>query len=129
MGAWPNRKRGHGVSFGKDNKEKEFNSAVGHKASIDRWESQGEDAFNANFELQKIGQIIKGGHDELREHDYLGSMAVHVYMTPTLETPVFACQAPLGKCPEVLASAALVDLKGSAMEFFGRARQKKRSGF
>jgi hypothetical protein len=109
--------------------EEAFRSDLGHKATVERWDSKNEGNFNANWELQKIGQSLKAGHTELREHEYLGSMAVHVYMTPKMQVPIFISQTPLGKSSEVLASTALTNLKGDAMEFFGKARQTKRSGF
>ena len=109
-------------------KDAAFRSDLGHKATVERWDSKGEDAFNANYELQKIGQVLKQGHTELRNHEYLGSMAVHVYLAPTVDIPMFISQTPLGKSPEVLTSSALTDLKGVAMEFYGRDRQVKRSG-
>lgn len=112
-----------------NDKEKAYRSDLGHKAGVDRWEQEGEEAFNANFDLQKLGQAFKKSYPELREHNYLGSMATHIYLTPTLETPIFVTQTPLGTCPEILASDAILDLTGSAQEFFGRSRAKKRSGF
>lgn len=113
-----------------NDKEKAFRSDLGHKAQVERHVDSTEKTYNAAYELQKIGQVLKQGYPELREHEYLGSMAVHVYLTPKLEIPIFLSQSPLGKCPEILASNALTDLKGHVMEeFYGRERQKKRSGF
>lgn len=118
------------MSFGKDDKEKAFSSAMGHKAMVERHVDSDEATYNAAYELQRIGQTLKQGYTELREHEYLGSMAVHIFLTPKLEVPTFLSQSPLGKTPEILASHALTDLKGHVMEeFYNRQRQAKRSKF
>ena len=107
-----------------------FKDAVGHKSQVERWEAPGTTSANSNMELQKIGHNIKAANDPLREADYLGSIAVHYYMTPMLRQPYFVCQpGAIGKVPEAMVQMGITDLRNEMLQMFGHAAQRKRSGF
>lgn len=109
---------------------KAFSDDVGHKAQIERWVSSGEDSFNANFELQRIGRLIKEGNTALKEADYLGSACVHYFQTPLLKQPYFVCQpGAIGTTPEHLVQLGITDLRNELLQLFGHNAQRKRSGW
>lgn len=106
---------------------KKFDTDIGIDATIQRETVQNETAKQGNEKLRDIGELCNPIPDTLK---YLGSAAVHVYQSEMLGQIFFSSQAQtLQDCPEFLASKALDDLRGTAMEFYGRSRQKKRSGF
>lgn len=105
-----------------------FRSDLGHKAQIERHDEI--DKTNANMELQKIGHNIKASTEALREHEYLGSIAVHYYKTPMLGQPAYVSQpGAIGKVPEHLVQHGITDLRNCMLEMFGQSTQRKRSGF
>jgi len=123
------------MSSEKDDQKREwdkagFHSDLGTKANVERWEGKGEGSANANLALQQIGHGIKQNNPELAQAEYLGSTAIHFYMTPMLRQPYFVCQpGTLGKVSEVLVPAGLTELRNELMQMFGHKPQRKRSGF
>lgn len=109
---------------------KAFADDVGHKAAIERWTADGDDALNMNYELQKIGQQIKHCTNVLREAEYLGSVAIHYFQTPLLKQPYFVCQpGAIGKVPEHLVQLGITDLRNELLQVYGHNAQRKRSGW
>lgn len=110
-----------------DHKTQTFNTDLGQKASVERHEVRGKEIEMANHRVMEIGRSLNPMPDHLK---YLGSMAVHIYQSEMLGQLFFMSQCQtLGDTPELLASTALTDLKGTAQQFYGRTRQTKRSGF
>lgn len=60
--------------------------------------------------------------------EYVGSAAVHVYVSPVLKQYFYVSQVLMSEVPEVMASQAITDLRGSLMTSYGRKRPTKRSG-
>lgn len=112
-----------------NNKDKAFNTELGTKATVHTEQESGEHIRRANEALCVIGEVVlKPVNSEALK--YVGSAAFHVYQSETLGHLFVVSQTTtLGSCPEILASKALTNFRGSLMEFFGRKRQKQRSGF
>jgi hypothetical protein len=106
-----------------------FATEIGQKAIVQR-----EDLRNPGLDqlkevlieigknMTEVGAIPKG-------MEYVGSAAVHIYKAQFVGEVAYLNQLALNSTPEALAGPAVSDLRGSMMEFYGRARQKKRSGF
>lgn len=103
-----------------------FNTELGQGATVKRTEEKGELPQRMASMLCAIGEELNPLPKNLK---YLGSAAVHIYQSEMLGQLFFASQCPLGDTPELVASAAMTDLKGAMMEQYGRARKTKRSGF
>jgi len=111
-----------------NHKKAAFETDLGQKAQVSRSEAQGERETVLNLMLREIGAEA----NQLPEtSEYMGSCAVHVYKPKgNVQYLHFQCQVdPMQEVPEHIADKALVDLKGTLMEFYGRKRQTKRSGF
>lgn len=107
-------------------KEQIFNTDISQKATIHREDVQSEVNTQANALIRELGEEIK----PVKGIDYLGSAVVHIYKSPKLDQLFFQSQVvTLGNTPEVIASKAITDLRGSCMEYYGRKRPVKRSGF
>lgn len=86
---------------------------------------------------KKIGETLNGvlhglGHElnfKTKDMDYMGSMATHIYASKILRQVFYVHQNCLLETPEIVASKAFEDLRGTVMESYGRKRPKKRSGF
>ena len=61
--------------------------------------------------------------------DYVGSLSVHVYKSEILRTAAFATVSNLEGLTFDLADGALRELTGTTLVYYGRSRQKLRSGF
>lgn len=110
---------------------KKHEDELGITAKVNRHTETGEPIIRANRALGDIGNFIKEdtGVMALKECDYVGSTAVHIFLAPALGQYVFVSQtSPLARTPEITADAALRQLRGDVMESFGRRRQQKRSG-
>ena len=107
-------------------KKQSLETDFGQKVAVVRNKVSGEDAAEAVKLLLRAGNSL---NPVPRTLEYMGSMAVHIYKSPALEQVFFISQTPLGHTSEDLASKALTDLRGSAMEAYKRKRQVKRSGF
>jgi len=100
---------------------------MGQKVKVERHEVASEASTKGNGLLRDIGELVNPIPNTLK---YVGSMAVHIYQSEMLRQVFFMGQAQtLGDTPEETASAALTNLKGDAMNYYGRARKTKRSGF
>ena len=114
----------------KDWDKNTFDNALGHKAQVERWTADGSHSANANLELQRIGHQIREANESLRSADYMGSLAVHYYLTPELGHPYFVCQpGAISKTPEALIQHGITDLRNEIIQLFGHKPQRKRSGF
>lgn len=96
-------------------------------AQVTRDNVMGEEITKGNEMLREIGTLINPIPKGIK---YVGSMATHIYQSEMLGQIFFMGQvSTLGECPEETASAALSNLRGDAQGYYGRSRQKKRSGF
>ena len=64
-----------------------------------------------------------------KEHEYLGSFSVHVYASELLRQFSFVGVTNPHKTTHPIAEAAISKLKQDMNEYFGKKRQKLRSGF
>lgn len=111
-----------------EHKKKTFVADIGQKASVNREEAYSEEIVRANRVLNNMGMALKPVDTEYLE--YMGSCAVHIYKSKSLDQLFFASQTvPLRNCPEVIASKAITDLQNRAMEYYGKRGKKLRSGF
>ncbi len=79
--------------------------------------------------LRVLGREYAHPNPAQREaFEYVGSAAVHVYLSPNMKTYSYMSQVSMAEVPEVMASQSLTDLKGALMESYNRKRQTKRSG-
>jgi len=111
-----------------DFEKKAFETTLGQKAKVERSEQSGEREAILNNMLRGIGEQA----NQLPETSgYLGSCAVHIYKPKGQVMYLhYQCQvSPMHKVPEELADKALGELKGALMEFYGRNKPVKRSGF
>ena len=111
-----------------DHKKQTFETDIGQKAQVSRSEQRGERETILNNMLRGIGAEA---NQMPQTSEYLGSCAVHIYKPKgNIQYLHFQCQvSPMQDVPEIVADKALTDLKGNLMEFYGRDRKKKRSGF
>ena len=108
---------------------KKYVDQVGHKATIQRETLINERTEGLKEVLQEIGQNASDVGIVPKGMEYVGSVAVHIYQAPNLGTVAHFNQVALNNCPEPLAGPAVSDLRGTMLEYYGRRRQKKRSGF
>jgi hypothetical protein len=111
-------------------KEKAFRTSLGSKANVGHEVSEAAEGFaRANDILRRLGsELLRPVESEAMQ--YRGSCAIHIYQSEKLGELLFVAQVdPMQDVPEVLASAAFEQLKGSLMEKFGRKRRVLRSGF
>lgn len=108
--------------------EKKLKTDFGINAKVERREVSNKEALaKANGDLKKIGDLLNPINPEVLE--YFGSCAVHIYKSPVLNQVYFVSQiSGLKDVPEVIASEAIGELKGSAMAHYGRRKPKRRSG-
>lgn len=109
-----------------DNKKLITETEFGQRATVERETKSSPESARATSLLLEAGSTLNPRPDVLQ---YLGAAAVHIYSAPTIGQVVFISQLPVREVPEPIASKAVSDLRGSMMEAYGRARQKKRSGF
>ena len=96
-------------------------------AKVTRDNVMGPEVTKGNEMLREVGTLVNPIPAHLK---HIGSMAVHIYQSEQLGQIFFMGQvSTLGECPEDTASAALSNLRGDAQGYYGRSRQKKRSGF
>lgn len=110
----------------KTHAEKTLATDLGQKANVDRHQISNKAIGLCNKQLNEIGKALV----PMRELTYHGSVAIHIYSSNMLKVPFFVSQTdPLRKTDETLASIAHTNLQGDMMEYFGRIRKKRRSGF
>lgn len=101
-------------------------------AQITREEKQGPQMTRANHALADVARFVQAdcGMEELKSLHYVGSAAVHIYLSPILQSVIQVTQTnTLAGTSEFVASVALEQLKKDAKAFYGHARKKTtRSG-
>jgi hypothetical protein len=102
---------------------------VGSKAVVSREKIENEGLDQLREVLQDIGKNMTEVGAVPRGMEYVGSAAVHIFKSPVLGQVAYVNQLALSSCPEALAGPAMTDLRGSAIEYYGHGRQKKKSGF
>lgn len=110
--------------------ELKFKTSMGINANVIRQENQGETAKRANGALHDIGEFIQGENTGvLRDLAYCGSIAVHIYLAPSLGQLVCVSQTQtLVRTPMHVANSAIRQLEGDVLEHYGKPRPRKRSG-
>lgn len=117
-----------GISVNETEKKNlKFQGELGGKAKVERHDVSNEQAAQGNARLRDIGEML----NPIPKHvKYMGSMAVHIYQSEMIGQVFFMGQvSTLSGTPEETASAALSNLRGDAQSYYGRQRQRKRSGF
>lgn len=109
--------------------DKKFQTEIGQKAIVQREDIQNDRTEDLRGVLSDIGKNFAEVGAVPKGMEYCGSAAVHIFRAPTLGHVAYVNQLALSSCSEVLAGPAISDLRGAMMNFYGRARQKKRSGF
>lgn len=114
-------------------KDQTFLSQSGITAEVRRQERKDVELdqrqSDGNGLLRVIGKDYLHPHPAQREAlEYVGSAAVHVYVSPVLKQYFYVSQVLMSEVPEVMASQAMTDLRGSLMTSYGRKRPTKRSG-
>ncbi len=110
-----------------NDKAKLFKTQLGQQVAVERTTENSELGAKMNAALNEIGEKMNPLPKNL---EYLGSAAVHVYYNETLKQAFFVTQrVTLRKVTSLLAQAAMKDLIGAVMEFYGTKRPKLRSGF
>ena len=112
-------------------KDQTFDTEMGQKvhiqrANLDETEDDKKIGATMNNLLRNIGTEL---NPKAANMDYMGCMAVHVYSSKILKQLMYVNQICLGEMPEIVASKAFEDLRGTAMESYDRARPKRRSKF
>lgn len=125
------RREGPGLNIEKpefrSSKDQAFRSDLGTKAKVERHDLETEQSHRLANTLRAIGG---DANPDGKTWTYCGSMAVHIYKTEVLGQVAFISQtSTLGGTNEQLAAQAVQDLMGNAMEYYGKTRQKLRSGF
>lgn len=115
------------MSGAPQNPNSKFTQNLQGTAKVERHDISGEQAEKGNARLRDLGTDLNPMPEYL---NYKGSMAVHIYQSEMLGQIFFMGQTnTLADTPEETASAALSNLRGDAQTYYGRTRQKKRSGF
>lgn len=108
-------------------KKQSFKTDIEVNAKVERHKGSSNLAAQGNRALRSIGSNLNPIPGTV---EYIGSAAVHIYKSPMLEQMFFVAQTDtLSECPEHIASKGITDLRGAAMEHYGRRRATKRSGF
>lgn len=110
---------------------------VGQRVAVEREEATGQFVTEAAEALKSIGRAF-GAHDPTAKVlKYVGSAAVHIYISETLTDEKgkhragFLTQvSTLANCNEMIASDAITQIAKDAMtKHYGRHAPRKRSGF
>ncbi len=106
-----------------------FVQQLGSKARVDRTDVEGDEIDRLREVVAKIGtELIEVGAVP-RGMEYLGSMTVHVYKSEIMKTAAFLSLNNMRELHPGMADGALRELNGKVKEFYGKSRQKLRSGF
>lgn len=124
----------HGISLAKPTQERwddiKMRDQIGIFADVERSKVLDETAYRSNRALNDIGDFIHANNDTVRNLEYVGSAAVHIYLARAIGEAVFVCQTkPLLECEERIAGPAFTDLQKNLMSHYGRKTTKIRSGF
>ena len=102
------------------------------KAHVERYDENSPNIKRANMAIGDIGNFIK--HDclvnQLRELEYVGSAAIHIYIAPVTRQAIFISQPePLKNCPEEIAAKAAMHINQEMKAYYGHKQKKTtRSG-
>ena len=113
-------------------KDKIFRDSLGQKATVHRETVGLEKASVPNRMLCDLGLKMQEVDTQLKHYKYMGSAAVHIYVSELAGSLVYASQVDpleLYRCPERLAAKAFDDLLGEMKKLYGHRRGKLRSGF
>jgi hypothetical protein len=110
---------------------------IGQRVSVVREEAKGKLIEDAAETLKSIGRAIQTNDDGAKALRYVGSAAVHIYVSELLtdekgkQRAMFFTQvSTLGNTNEMIASDACIQLaKDAAAKHYGRQMAVKRSGF
>jgi hypothetical protein len=103
---------------------------IGIFCDVERDKKGGDAIKRANRALNDIGDFIHEEVPQVKELEYLGSAAVHIFLARGMQQVVYISQTqPLGETPERVAGPAFTDLQKSMMDYYGRKTTKIRSGF
>ena len=114
-----------------DFEKKTLDNKMGIDAQVNRKEIKGDQMRRANLALADIANFIKHDCDipQLKDAEYIGSMAIHYYVLPTLQAVVNISQVDtLNQMREWTASEGLKQLKNECLAYYGRNRKVRRSG-
>ncbi len=124
----------YGIDLSKPTQERwddiKMRNQIGISIDVERTKQEGEAPNRANRALNDIGDYIHKNADEVRDLEYLGSAAVHIYYARTLDQCVYVTQTkPMLDCHERAAGPAFTQLQKDLMAHYGRKTTKLRSGF
>lgn len=121
---------------GKDKSTKEqwddlkMRDQIGISVSVEREKKTNDAVVRANHALCDIGDYIHRNEATVKELEYCGSAAVHIFMAKTLNQVIYITQTtPLRDTQERVAGPALTQLQKDMMQYYGRKATKIRSGF
>lgn len=124
------------VPVGKEDitdQQKIFRDSIGQKATVQRETMSTEASFRCAQQLVGLGLFVqKEPEFRLKNMDYRGSAAIHIYTNEILNLIQFVPQVqPLfaAKCPQDLASKGIDDLIRALKEGYGHRVGRLRSGF
>lgn len=108
-----------------------FQTDLGQKARVERTSVEGEAIAECNRLLKAIGQVIQDEDATLsKTAKYMGSCAIHYYLTEGLNYPIYVSQAStIDGVPEYMVQAGITDLRNELIQRYGHKPQRKRSGF
>lgn len=122
---------------GKKFEQQLHDTEIGQRVSVVREEAKGELINDAAETLKSIGRALHLHDDGAKALKYVGSAAVHIYVSEVLtdekgkQRAMFFTQvSTLEKTNEMIASDACTQLaKDAASKHYGRKMMVKRSGF
>lgn len=119
--------------MGNKHKDQTFLTQSGITANIKRIVKDGVDLGTLEHQASRLLHVIGENYlhpvPQHAEHMKLkGCAAVYIYYREGTNTYDFVSQVSVGGVPEVMASQAITDLRGSLMTSYGRKRPTKRSG-
>lgn len=112
-----------------DHKKLNLETDFGQRVSVERSSAPEGQAAEAAQRLLEIGLSLDPLPQFEGALEYLGSCAVHIFKSHTLDQAFFVTQHPLGNCSEPTADKAMSALRSDLMVAYGRKRATKRSGF
>jgi len=110
---------------------------IGQRVTVVREEAKGELVKDAAETLKSIGRALQANDDGAKALKYMGSAAVHIYVSELLtdekgkhRAMFFTQVSTLENTNEMIASDAIMQLtKDAASKHYGRKMWVKRSGF
>lgn len=106
-----------------------FDNEMGQKVIVQRSTLKSEGVKRGNRLLHQAGHEIQQSDHALKQLDYVGCAAIHIFQSKLLGIIMYTSQTLLERCPEEHAGPAAHDLRNAMMGAYGHKPQKKRSGF